>query len=1859
MKRSDLSSVGFAVILIVFTLIVFLGLNGCKSKEKPGQREITYTLTTAEVISHVTSGTISSTNEIILRFVRPEIDADQVGSVLKKQIFYFQPGIKGTASWKDRRTVVFKPREKLPFRRDFSGEIRLNELFPKYNHLKPITIGFSVAGREILSTVGDFELVRKNNPSLVKYKNTITFTEPIEIEKVKKAVSFSIDSRTIPLEWQVHPEKGNKKFTFISAPLKRTMKTKYFLLGIEKKTAELSSTYERHIELPPLKALTITGLRKFDQGERPGIEITFSDPLDPYQDKTGLVRIARGDDNYTSALDLQADIKTVGKSLFVEGGFLYGESYTIKIFGIKSKWGTKLNMEIERKFDFEDKKPEICFLGNGVFLPSANRQRIGFKTINVKRVHLEIKKVFESNLCQFLQTEKISSNKQRNFDFNHQYVHRVGVTAATRTLDIGETKNKWLTHELDLKKLIKPGEKGLFLIKLSFSRGDMMYDGMSRNRRYYSSRDYYTNPNSKRYLKRHGHIYKPVVLSDIGLLYKKSVDGHLVFASHIITAAPLKNVKITLRTFQDQVIATAYTNRNGEAVFANTKEKVFYIEAEKNGQRSFIIPGEMAWNLSTFDTGGEELKPRETRAFIYTERGVYRPGDEINISLLARNYDNTFPDDHPVTLKIYNPKNQLIYNKTRTDGKDGFYSFKFKTKPEDPSGNWKAEFLVGSRAFYHTLKIEMVAPYRLKVKIEPEKPEISANDKKITFSVSSNYLFGSPAASLKTQAIITLNHRSITFPGYRDFIFDNESIKFKPIKQTIFDGTLDENGKAKIQWDLPDLDAVPSSATARITARVYEKGGRPSMNERIIRVHPFDYYIGLQKPAANIRPGSSVRMPAVLVNRKGESLAGRGLKYYIYENTRNWWWEYDDISRFRVRYKNDRYTRLVKEGTLVSKNEPVLIEFTPGKRAEYLIEVRETTQNGHKAGIFYGLHHRDGSDGDADNLGILILKADKKVFHPGETARISFPKPGKGLIHVSVEKTNRILYTRVYPVESIKGDKFEARIPVSITDEMVPNVYVSVSIIQPHSETKNDRPIRMYGVIPLLVKDPDTQQHIKINMAETLKSNKDFEVEIQTMDRKPTQFTIAVVDEGLLDITRFPTPDPWRHFFKKQRLAVKTFDLFSYVIGAHKGDIFRLFSIGGDIDADDSYRSSKLSAGKVRRFKPISMFKGPVFTDENGYAKISFKMPNYIGSVRVMVVSAKGNCYGKAEKAVPVKTDLMVLPTLPRVLSPGDRVVVPVSVFALRQDIKDVDVSIHAEGPVDIVGEGRRALKFEKPGEQEVKFSLQVKQAVGSAAITIKAVSSNLAAHKKIDIKVRPNSPCVYDSETIACKSGNSVEFIIPDRGIPGSNRVSVSIQRKQKLNMNHRLGWLIRYPYGCIEQTTSSLFPQLYLKSFLEKSRKDEKNIDNNINAGIQRLRWFQTPSGGFSYWPGGRSANIWGTNYGCHFLVEAQKLGYHVPEGLLKGLIRFQKSRALMDTDNLLERTYRLYILALAGEPQVGPMNLLKENHLSRMPNAAKWMLAAAYYLSGRKETAKRILIDAETTVKSYSNYGRTYGSRLRDQAIILEVAVLTEDWNRADVLYEYILNQISSKSWYSTQTLGYSLLAVGKYIRVNALDERQEKPLMSGYIKLPGKQQIPFETDKIKLTFPVEQGFGQNGKVYISKNSAIKRVIVVVEWDGVPLYPDIKDKSKNLGLTVEWLNEMGERIDTTDIKQGTAFWGHFNVYMNIYRSGRLDELALVQVLPAGWEIENIRLLKQDMPRWMKRWKLNNEEYLDIRDDRIMWFFDFPNSNTTYDFVVKLNAVTVGEFTLPPTLFEAMYDNKYKAVRVGKKVTVSARDE
>ena len=1842
----------FAGLSLLLMLLLF-SLPGCQKKAEQQEGEISYPVETAKMVSGVTSGIVSPKVTVRVRFVAPMVKENLVGSTLKETVFAFEPPIDGIARWENRRTLTFRPNAPLPLRQKYRGTLDMAKLFPRHKaeKLQPLEFAFEVAGREIATVSGDFELLKPDQPKKLIYRGTILLTQDADSASLAKATQLLRDGKNIPLQWQ--KVRIGKEFNFRSAPFVRGNKRRQFVLKIKKEPLELSRDFEKTFYLEALQDLKISEIRKTDLGEVPSLQIIFSDELDPDQDLTGLIRV----DELP-----EVELKVAGKNVYVTGNFSYGKEYTVRASaGIRSKWGTVVKSEISQKVAFEDIKPQMRFLSDGVFLPSDNQQKILFQTVNLRRVRLQIKKVFESNIGQFLQTEKLSSTSQRSQRFNDWEIRRVGVAVAKQQLEIGEVRNRWLQHELDLRKIMPPDEHGLFIINLSFTRKDMLYgagqteEEQRRARGRYWGDSYYSDPNSPGYLYRHGKIYKPVVYSDIGLTYKSGYNQHIVFATDLLSAKPISGVTIRLRTYQNQIIAEKITDGSGSAIFGGSKEEVFYVEAEKGDQRSVIKLNEMSWNLSSFDVGGAEQPAHGVRAFIYTERGVYRPGDTLNISLIARNQENTFPDNHPVTLQIFNPKNQKVFEQTNREGRDGFYCFQFATRSEDMTGNWRATFLVGTQKFNHTIKIETVAPQRLRVKIEPEKEQLSATDRYLRFTVKSNYLFGNPAANLPAEVSVELASLTRKFPRFPGYFFSHRGREFASVKTTVFQDKLDARGTAKIRWRLPSFQNAPSAIVARIRARVFEKGGRASENVRSINIDPYDFYVGLEKPKFDYgytRVGAPLKIRAILVNREGTPAAGHPLTYRIYKNERHWWWEYDSRSKFRLRFKSDTATELVKQGTIVSAGNPVSIDFKPEDRGEYLIEVQADNETGHTAGFFFSAYYWGESPGGKD-AGLLTLKSDKKTYHPGDVAQISFPTPKEGSILLSLEKSGAILNTQwIKP----SGSERETVVEIPVTAKMLPTAYVSVSVIQPHSQTLNDRPMRMYGVIPLNVEQAETRQAIEIQMPDELRSNQPFTVEVQTGDRKHTQFTIAVVDEGLLSLTRFRTPDPWKEFYKKLRLSVKTYDLFSQVIGANKGDIFKTFSVGGGYEAEQ-FREEQLQPQKVRRFKPVCLFRGPLMTDNRGYAKIDFQMPDYIGAVRVMVVSATGNRYGSAEKTVPVKTDLMVLPSLPRALGPGDKIVLPVTVFAMRDDIRQVAVSLNVEGPLEILGENRKTVAFVKKGEQDIQFSLRAKMGVGAARIAVSASAKNYYAQSVTELAVRPSAPRVYESQTVRCEPGKQVALTIPDRGIPGTNQAMITVMRKPKLNLTNRLRWLMRYPYGCIEQTVSAVFPQLYLKEFLENSQTTEKEIDQNINTAIKRLQKFRLPSGGFSYWPGGNEPSIWGTNYAGHFLLEAQKLGYYVPPELLRNWTKFQKSRALTTRDNLMVRVYRVYLLALAGEAPLGPMNLLKENSLKDMTDPEKWLLASAYQLTGVENVAQRILRKAGFEVKDYNEFSGTYGSGLRDKAIILNALLLFKRQAEADTLYRDISAHLATRDWYSTQTTGFALLALGKYIKANQAEFGGKNPVLAGYIVLPDGEKISFDTDKLKFSRLITEGFGKSVKIFIDKKTNLKYAYIVLDWDGVPLQPENKPVSKNLTLSVEWLNEDGMVINPSEITQGQAFWGHFTVGKAKGQTLSLEELALVQVLPAGWEIENTRLSGESIPAWMRKWRPGRAEYTDIRDDRIMWFFDMPRWVITLDFVVKLNAVTVGEFTLPPTVFEAMYNNNYRAVKPGMMVRVSSR--
>ncbi|HAT67526.1 MAG TPA: hypothetical protein DCS66_23505, partial [Flavobacteriaceae bacterium] len=553
----------------------------------------------------------------------------------------------------------------------------------------------------------------------------------------------------------------------------------------------------------------------------------------------------------------------------------------------------------------------------------------------------------------------------------------------------------------------------------------------------------------------------------------------------------------------------------------------------------------------------------------------------------------------------------------------------------------------------------------------------------------------------------------------------------------------------------------------------------------------------------------------------------------------------------------------------------------------YLIRVMDKA-SGHATGritYFYRNWWKRPVDNDSESAKMLLFSADKEKYQVNEKAQITFPSGSEGRALVSIENGTEVLST-----QWVVTKKGETTVSIPLTKEMAPNVYVNISLLQPHEQTKNDLPIRLYGVVPILVEDPSTILKPKLDMPEVLKPEESYTIKVSEENKKTMTYTIAVVDEGLLDLTRFKTPEIHEAFYSREALGVKTFDVFDDVIGAYSGSVENIFAIGGGDEAAGAKNR------KADRFKPVVSYIGPFELKAGQQASHTLRMPNYVGSVRTMVVAGDKtkNAYGKTDKATPVRKPLMVLASLPRKLSPGEKVTLPVTVFAMEKKVKSATITVKTGDALKPVNGISKTISFSEPGEQILNFEFEVLPADTFQTIEVLASGNGEKASYKVEIDVENPNP-ISQKTTLYTLSENTSETInFQTFGVAGTNGATLEFSTLPPMDFNRRLEYLIQYPHGCIEQTTSGAFPQLYLDDIFDITFDRKNEIQKNMKAAIFRLGNFQTANGGLSYWPGEREADDWGTNYAGHFMIEAKQKGYALPLTFMDNWLRYQKNTA-----------------------------------------------------------------------------------------------------------------------------------------------------------------------------------------------------------------------------------------------------------------------------------------------------------------------------------------------------------------------------
>lgn len=1847
--------IGLAVVLLTLVVAAFLYF---KSDKKQSSARTQIDPAFGEYISSYTSGVISSNTRILVILANPLGDSSDIGKEVSAKIFDFSPSVKGKATWLDTRTIEFAPSEKMASGQVYKADFFLSKLTSVPPALSTFSFDFQVIGQNFELNIDNIKPYLKTDLKRQKIEGTVYTADVAEAAEIEKLLEATQESKKLSLTWS-HAADG-KLHSFVIEDVTRgeqSSKVKVLANGTVLKVSKID---EKEVEVPSLSDFKLMNA-KVVQAPNQHVILQFSDPIKEKQNLDGLIRIS-------DLSDLDFDIHD--NEVWVYPPARQAGTKTIFIeSGIRNILDYRMKAAASAEVVFEQLIPAIRFTGKGTILPSTNGLVLPFEAVNLRAVEVEILRIFENNILQFLQSNNLSGNYELN---------RVGSRILKKTIQLDNTGvsdfGKWNRFTLNLADLIKTEPGAIYQVKLDFHKIHSAYNCEGEESTpettsqfstesefegggYYEDGEYYENeyygyydeeydweqrdnPCHSTFYRSDRSIRKNLLASDLGLTAKQGADGETtVFVTDLKTAEPLSGIEVEWYSYQQQVIGKETTDTDGKVSF---KANPFVVVAKNGMQRGYLrIANGESLSLSSFDISGEVVQ-NGLKGFLYGERGVWRPGDSLYLTFLLEDKNKLLPPAHPVVLELSNPQGQVVNRLVRSTAENGFYKFATATAADAPTGNWQAKVKVGGTEFSQQVKIETVKPNRLKINLDLGVERITSPE--VTADLEVKWLHGAPGRNLKSVFEVLLVKTPTTFAKYKDFVFEDPSREFSSETQTLFEGSTDGEGKASFNGTLTTSDQVPGFLNAIFRGKVFEESGNFSIDRFSIPFSPYESYVGMKVPEGEKYTGilymdKKHPIEVVTVNADGAPVSRSGVEMTVYKLDWRWWW--DNSSEYLANYVEGSYSKLVKREVVNTVNGKSTwnFEIKSPDWGRYFVRACDPV-SGHCTGeIVYvdepGWGSRAHNTGGSGGATILSFTTDKGKYNTGEKATLTIPGSANGRALVSIENGSKILET--YWVQTQAG---ETKFSFDVKPEMAPNIYVHVSLLQPHAQTSNDLPIRLYGVVPVMVEDPETHLTPIIKMPEVLEPGEKVTIKISEKEKRKMSYTIAMVDEGLLDITRFKTPDPWNRFYARESLGVRTWDLYDYVIGSYGTHLERLIAIGGDEE-----NAAKEDDARANRFKPVVKYLGPFTLGAGDEDEHTFVMPQYIGSVKTMVVAAYEGAYGNVEKAVPVRKPLMVLATMPRVLGPQEKLKLPVTLFTQEKSVKNIKVEVKTSGPLAVIGNTSQNVVMSATGDMTLEFDLEVKAAVGVATVEVIASSGSFKSADKIEIDVRnSNTPITRTTDAIL-ETGKSWSAEVTPFGLSGTNTAMLEVSNMPPINLGSRLRYLIQYPHGCIEQTTSSVFPQLFLNQVKTLTETEKNTIQRNVTVGIDRLKSFVQPDGGFGYWPGSaENSDPWGTTYAGHFLIEAEAKGYFVSTDMMKRWKNFQKNRAQEWRRNTgyynseLMQAYRLYTLALAGSPELGAMNRLRE--YGDLPQTASWMLAAAYAKAGQPEAAKKIAENLSYVVKPYRELSYSYGSDVRDKALIMETMVALLDKPKAFEMLKELSKVLSNEGyWLSTQEVAFALKAIGSFVGM------EKRGVLKFTYKINGKEvtassELPME----QVLIPISGTSKQSVQV---ENESGAMLFARIISTGTPARGNEIDEQQNLSLSLRYTTPEGADVDPKTLEQGTEFIAEVTVFHNGIKNN-YENLALAQVFPSGWEINNLRLQEAE-----ETVKSSAFTYQDIRDDRVYTYFNLYRGERK-TFKVLLTASYTGTYYLPAVNCEAMYDNGIYARKKGMEVQV-----
>ena len=1801
-----------------------------------------------EKIESITQSNIKRMDEIIIVFQENIKYKDKV-----QKAIVFSPSLNGTYHFTDDKTFVFTPSS--PY--DGGSEIKMTCDIGLLTEGKKGEQGF-VKNFVVFPpsiVIETKPLKAGKDKDSVEIEGSIETDIPYNEEDLKKIFTVKKEDKTIEdIKLEVVKGKIPTSYSFSIKGIKRENKdVNYTVFYDGSSFGAMLDDFENYRVVAKDNFEVIS--HRVEDGNT--VNVHFSDNLAKDQLISTLVTID-SDTRFTAYLFIEENRIRIYNNL----GY-WPDNCKINILkGVESDNGNVLKNDysfvIKNSYDV----PRVKFETHGNIVPSKDNATVLIKTRNVKGVMLRAINVYGKNMLQFLQNDNLGEE---------HYLEPVGEPVWEGRFQFEwkeDMKNRDVVRAIDITELVKKFPTGMFNLQLAFSKEDSVYvpnntqqdfshlpfpppkfylsswkqqeDYWDTNRGKVSQNGFwrhYDNPSHPAfYLTSYNSelvAKKDILVSNISLMAKKDVNNSIYArVCDIRTGKSVEGAKVKVFTFAQREIQSSVTDKDGSVFFEKTKDAHF-IQAENEGSFAYLkLNSGNEIETGHFEVDGEVSK-EGIKGYIYGERNIWRPGDAIHLSFILQDVNETLPKDIPVEFTLLDPLYTEVDRNVFTSSIGGIYRMDTKTLPNAKTGSYTARVKIGGNVWSKAIKVESIIPNRLFLELTPQSSLKSGDN---NFVLLSEWLHGAKASGLKAELDLNYSIKTSPFKEWKNysFIADYARYKFSVATENAWHGVLDEEGKAYLKLPMNVKDA-PGKLKATFKTRVYEGSGAFSEENKTFDFSPYPCYVGIMLPLGEdsyrermLYTNKEHEVNIVVVDDDGKLIKKeRKCSVELYKLEWRWWWEHDAYAESL--YSSSSSIKPVLSSNVITKNGKAIWNFNIKDEdwGRYLLIVKDD-EGGHSSSSIVYVDTPYWSRRDSRNVGIaetiLQMQAGKERYKVGEEVEVTFPSSSSSFAYVTLEKSGKVIERKI--IEGTGGTlkyKFKAK------ENMAPNVYVHVSLVQPYKNVKNSLPIRLYGILPISVENELTHLEPVILADKTFESSKKASFKVKEQNGRSMAFTVAVVDEGLLGLTGFTQPNPWNYFYRKEASSLLSYDMFNSISGAFAGRIESLLAIGGSSDV-----SSTEGSKKAERFKSVAMLLGPYQIKEGEEKKIEFEMPQYMGAVRLMVVASSGVSYGVKEKSVKVTSPLIVLPTFPRVLGIGENMEVPITVFNGTDALSSIKVSLKSEGAINIKEE--KTLKVGAMKNEIVSFNVKAEKK-GKSVFTIEGMGlKNIKDTTKVEIDSISRGTPYVNVETLLLKGGEEKEIEIELLGEKDSRELFLEASRMPSLGLENRLSYLLNYHSSCLEQITSKAFSQLYLQTFLELDSKDIEKRKDNINNALKMFSSFQLANGGFSYWTGGKNEALWASIYAGHFMSEAKKMGFEVEETLYKKFLAHEVELAKNWTVGFKNdpeiQAYRLYVLALSGVGDLQSMNKLKA--VKDISPISKTLLASSYIILGKKDVGKNLLEGVDLSFVSNKQGLKNYGSTVRDVAMKLHAYTLLEEKGEHvnDAVFA-LANVSCSDDYLSTNEIAWLLIAMSPYYNY-----KKASSLVYDIVTKNEKQEI-----NLNMTSKVTKLKVSDEKLQVVRVKNKNKENMYFSFTAKSILPVGEEKSdakEGLRLSVKYTNlNMEPIVNPKNIKKGERFLIFILAENNSYV--KLDDLILTLPIPTGWELTNRRLSDGDQN------KVHSSEYdyQDIKDTQVNTYFSLSHGEEK-NFVFEGTAVYEGEYYIPSIVMESMYNPNYRVL-------------